>query len=272
MAMACFVLSSTVRSEWYCANDSGWLLVQVSKECVCLLCCKELVVVELTKVCHWTEGLNMEGHQNTHSSYIDMRDKDKERGDIEHCSSLTGRCSRHIDMRRRESSMGTLQGSGMNRCKRITKCHIWKLEMFLLQSMLFCHFLDGRLPLSLWCHQETPPNGVSNLQFNTILVSTFIFPPFTWLVIIQFEQFWFQFLFQIFDLSFLLNSRSQSMVQRVISNGIALSFIIISVHTSGLRFTWYWLYIYCIIHSFIESLDINLIQFSEKSSNSWQSD
>ena len=82
-----------------------------------------------------------------------------------------------------------------------------------------------------------------------------IFPRFTWLVIIQFEQFWFQFLFQIFDLSFLLNSRSQSMVQRVISNGIALSFIIISVHTSGLRFTWYWLYIYCIIHSFIESLD-----------------
>ena len=172
MAMACFVLSSTVRSEWYCASDSGWLLVQVSKECVCLLCCKELVV-ELTKVCHWTEGLNMEGHQNTHSSYIDMRDKDKERGDIGGCSSLSGRCSRHIDMRRRESSMGTLQGIGMNRCKRITKCHIWKLEMFLLQSMLFCHFLDGRLPLSLWCHQETPPNGVSNLQFNTILVSFF---------------------------------------------------------------------------------------------------
>ena len=84
------------------------------------------------------------------------------------------------------------------------------------------------------------------------------FPRFTWLVIIQFEQFWFQFLFQIFDLSFLLNSRSQSMVQRVISNGIALSFIIISVHTSGLRFTWYWLYIYySIIHSFIELLDID---------------
>ena len=48
------------------------------------------------------------------------------------------------------------------------------------------------------------------------------------------------------------------MVQRVISNGIALSFIIISVHTSGLRFTWYWLYIYySIIHSFIELLDID---------------
>ena len=47
------------------------------------------------------------------------------------------------------------------------------------------------------------------------------------------------------------------MVQRVISNGIALSFIIISVHASGLRFTWYWLYIY---NSIIQS------------SNSWQSD
>ena len=100
--------------------DSGFRFLKIVFVCSSV----KKLVVELTKVCHWTEGLNMEGHQNTHSSYIDMRDKDKERGDIGGCSSLTGRCSRHIDMRRRESSMGTLQGSGMNRCKRITKCHI----------------------------------------------------------------------------------------------------------------------------------------------------
>ena len=209
MAMACFVLSSTVRSEWYCASDSGWLWVQVSKDCVCLLCCKEL---------WWSWQKCVTGQRV--SIWRDIRTPTQvplicgiktKKGE-----TLVGA---QVSL---EGAQDTLICADGNLQWEPYKAVGWT-DVRESQNVTFeswkCFFSKVCCFATFWMGASLSPCDVTKrlrpMAFPICNSIQFwfpffipIFPRFTWLVIIQFEQFWFQFLFQIFDLSFLLNSRS----------------------------------------------------------------